>query len=42
VVWRATTHVGVGIAKMANCNKTILVANYHPPGNMPSQFAKNV
>jgi len=40
VVWRGTTHVGVGVARMGN--KTILVANYHPPGNMPSQFAKNV
>lgn len=40
VVWTSTTHVGVGIAKMGN--RTIIVSNYHPPGNYAGQYRDNV
>jgi uncharacterized protein YkwD len=40
VVWKSTTHVGVGVAR--NGNKTVVVANYHPPGNWQGQFRNNV
>lgn len=44
VVWKSTTHVGVGVAKIpcGNGAKTIIVANFHPPGNFDQQFAANV
>jgi glioma pathogenesis-related protein 2 len=40
VVWKATTHIGVGVAKFGN--KTVIVANFHPPGNVNNQFLSNV
>ena len=42
MVWRATTHVGVGIAN--GPKGTFVVANFHPVGNVvnPGYFAKNV
>lgn len=40
VVWKDTTHFGVGVAKCGN--KTFIVANYHPPGNFGGRFLQNV
>ncbi|XP_037957618.1 glioma pathogenesis-related protein 1-like [Teleopsis dalmanni] len=40
LIWKDTKEVGVGIAKRDN--KTYVVCNYAPPGNVMTQFAKNV
>lgn len=40
VVWRGTTHVGMGIAQTGN--RRYIVANYHPPGNWAGQYRDNV
>ncbi len=42
LVWKATTHIGVGRA--TNGNKTFVVANYIPAGNITNQgqFEQNV
>ncbi|RNA09919.1 secretion [Brachionus plicatilis] len=48
IVWKSTTQVGIGLAIVNrivnNRNATVLyyVANYLRPGNVRSQFAKNV
>lgn len=40
MIWKSTTHLGVGIAK--NGEKMYLVANYNPRGNFAGQFLKSV
>ncbi len=42
VVWASTTHVGAALAK--DGNKSVVVANYLPPGNITNsgEFEKNV
>ncbi|KAJ7382012.1 hypothetical protein OS493_037714 [Desmophyllum pertusum] len=45
VVWKAATHVGVGLKKIVNSDgytETYVVARYSPPGNVWGQFADNV
>ena len=38
MVWKNTSHVGIGSAKCSN-GSTIIVANYNPPGNYMGQKA---
>ena len=40
LVWKSTTDVGIGVA--TNGTKTIVVANYSPPGNVNKHFVENV
>ncbi len=40
VVWKSTQKIGFGIAK--NGQRTVVVANYYPAGNVLNQFQKNV
>ncbi|KAF5289263.1 hypothetical protein FQA39_LY15193 [Lamprigera yunnana] len=40
VIWKESTELGVAVAK-AN-GKFMVVANYHPPGNVIGRFSKNV
>ena len=40
LVWKSTTDVGIGIA--TDGHKTIVVANYMPPGNANRTFLQNV
>ena len=40
LVWVASQKLGLGVAR--GNGKTIVVANYDPPGNYPGQFQKNV
>ena len=42
IVWKQTTHVGIGKATHSNGQRTIVVANYSPPGNIKNQFKQNV
>nr|VFU02981.1 mRNA [Oulactis sp. MM-2018] len=44
VVWKATTHVGVGIAAVTSggFTSTYVVARYTPAGNLQGAFAANV
>ena len=40
LVWKGTTHVGVG--KAVRGKTTFVVANYTPPGNVAGQYEQNV
>jgi len=40
VVWKGSNQVGFGIATRGN--KSIVVANYYPPGNIIGNFKQNV
>jgi len=40
LVWKDTTHIGVGIARSGK--STYIVANYDPPGNYAGRFKDNV
>jgi len=42
MVWRGTTRIGLGRAKSADGKRTIIVANYDPPGNYVTQYVQNV
>ncbi|CAL8116591.1 unnamed protein product [Orchesella dallaii] len=42
LVWKTTTHVGVGIAWNPKRRWWIVVANYSPPGNLKGTYAENV
>ncbi|KAK3087523.1 hypothetical protein FSP39_007009 [Pinctada imbricata] len=44
VVWRSTSEIGVGVAKIKGRDKMVVVAQYRPAGNgnMPGEFRKNV
>ncbi|XP_050302498.1 uncharacterized protein LOC126740500 isoform X3 [Anthonomus grandis grandis] len=41
VIWKASTTLGVGIAKNKK-GQTYVVCNYHPKGNFIGQFSENV
>ncbi|KAJ6643135.1 Golgi-associated plant pathogenesis-related protein 1 [Pseudolycoriella hygida] len=40
VVWKNTTDLGVGVARIGN--EAYVVASYYPPGNYSGEFSKNV
>ncbi|KAF4524951.1 hypothetical protein B566_EDAN014132, partial [Ephemera danica] len=40
IVWKCTTELGIAIATRGN--RTVVVANYSPRGNMQDQFRENV
>jgi len=42
VVWKSTTHVGIGVARNTKKNWWVVVANYNPPGNFGGQYRENV
>ncbi|XP_078362813.1 ectin-like isoform X2 [Oculina patagonica] len=45
MVWKGTTHVGVGLKTKVNSEgytETFIVARYYPKGNIIGQFAENV
>ncbi|CAL8116323.1 unnamed protein product [Orchesella dallaii] len=42
VVWKSTTHVGIGAAWNPKSRWWVVVANYKPPGNFGGQFRENV
>lgn len=44
MLWKGTTEIGVGIAKMKNKDQYVVVIQYRPPGNnnMPGEFQKQV
>jgi len=42
VVWRSTTHLGIGVAYNPRARWYVVVANYAPPGNVMGQFRENV
>ncbi|ODM90008.1 Golgi-associated plant pathogenesis-related protein 1 [Orchesella cincta] len=41
IIWKATTHVGIGIAQHDKEKKWVVVANYDPPAKT-SKYAENV
>ncbi|XP_015908513.1 Golgi-associated plant pathogenesis-related protein 1 isoform X2 [Parasteatoda tepidariorum] len=44
LLWKSTTEIGVGVAKIPGQNKAYVVVNYRPAGNnnMPGEFERNV
>ncbi|CAL8116343.1 unnamed protein product [Orchesella dallaii] len=42
VVWKSTTHVGIGVAWNPKRNWWVVVANYSPSGNFGGQYRQNV
>jgi len=42
LVWKSTTHVGIGVAWNPRKNWWVVVANYNPAGNYHGQFRENV
>lgn len=40
LIWRDTTHVGFGICRRGN--QTMIVANFHPAGNINGRFLECV
>jgi len=42
LVWRSTKRIGMGKAKTRDGKRTIIVANYDPPGNYVGQYVQNV
>ncbi|ODM91212.1 Protein PRY1 [Orchesella cincta] len=42
VVWKSTTHVGIGVAWNPKSRWWVVVANYDPPGNFGGQYRENV
>ncbi|KAF8788859.1 Golgi-associated plant pathogenesis-related protein 1-like isoform X1 [Argiope bruennichi] len=44
LLWKSTTEIGVGVAKVPGQNKAYVVVNYRPAGNnnMPGEFERNV
>lgn len=40
VIWKSTTHLGVGIAK--DGKTTVIVCHYKPPGNVKDKYKDNV
>lgn len=44
MIWRSTADVGVGVSKINDQEKYVVVVHYRPPGNsnMPGDFKKNV
>ncbi|CAL8136366.1 unnamed protein product [Orchesella dallaii] len=42
VVWKSTTHVGIGVAYNSRKRWWVVVGNYNPPGNFEGRFQQNV
>lgn len=44
VLWKSTTEIGVGVARIRGQNRAYVVVNYRPAGNnnMPGEFERNV
>jgi len=42
LVWRNTTRMGIGKAKASDGKRTVIVANYDPPGNYIGQYTQNI
>jgi len=42
MVWKASTHVGIGVAHNKSMGWWVVVANYTPRGNVMTQFGDNV
>ncbi|ODM90822.1 Cell wall protein PRY3 [Orchesella cincta] len=42
LVWKSSTHVGIGVAYNSKKNWWVVIANYNPPGNVHGQFRENV
>lgn len=42
VVWKSSTHVGIGVAYNSRKRWWVVVGNYSPPGNMMGAFPENV
>lgn len=44
LIWRASSDIGVGVAKVKGKDKCVIVAQYRPVGNgnKPGEFRKNV
>ncbi|EDW11535.1 Golgi-associated plant pathogenesis-related protein 1 isoform X1 [Drosophila mojavensis] len=40
LIWKSCTDIGAGVARRAD--RTWVVCNYHPPGNIVGQFKENV
>ena len=43
-IWKTSSEIGVGVAKIKGRDKMVVVAQYRPAGNgnMPGEFRKNV
>jgi len=42
LVWRNTSRMGIGKAKASDGKRTVIVANYDPPGNYIGQYTQNI
>jgi len=42
LVWKDSTHIGIGLARAKKSGKLYVVCNYEPRGNCMGQFAINV
>ncbi|KAK3577800.1 hypothetical protein CHS0354_024843 [Potamilus streckersoni] len=44
MIWKSSTEIGIGIAKVQGQQRYIVVVNYRPPGNgnMPGEFLRNI
>lgn len=44
LIWKSTSEIGVGVSKLRDSDKYVVVTQYRPPGNnnMPGEFKKNV
>ena len=44
MVWKLTTEIGVGVARVRGQDRWVIVAQYRPQGNsnMPGDFQRNV
>ncbi|ODM89020.1 Golgi-associated plant pathogenesis-related protein 1 [Orchesella cincta] len=42
VIWKSTTHLGIGVAYNSRKRWWVVVGNYNPPGNMQGSFPQNV
>ncbi|XP_054712787.1 Golgi-associated plant pathogenesis-related protein 1-like isoform X2 [Uloborus diversus] len=44
LLWKSTTEIGIGVARIPGLKKAYVVVNYRPAGNnnMPGEFERNV
>ncbi|KAL3870850.1 hypothetical protein ACJMK2_038885 [Sinanodonta woodiana] len=44
MIWKSSTEIGIGIAKVQGQSRYIIVVHYRPPGNgnMPGEFLQNI
>lgn len=42
MMWKTTTHVGVGVAWNPKEEQFVVVANYNPGGNVDGEYTENV